>query len=128
MHIYEEEGFFEKHKDTQHGDSHIATFLLGLGVNMKEGIYASKMKMERRQRLALSPKNSNNEDIEDDDEENPNDKYLQWAAFYRDCPHSVEPVLKGTRIVLQYDVHAKPTSNSIIKWCYTDYDKERFQN
>lgn len=33
---------------------------------------------------------------------------LQWAAFYADCVHEVQPVTAGTRITITFNLFAEP--------------------
>jgi hypothetical protein len=55
MHIYEEGGFFDKHKDTQHGDSHIATLLVGLGSKHEGGDLCIEDENGEKTKINLSP-------------------------------------------------------------------------
>jgi hypothetical protein len=47
----------------------------------------------------------------DDEEIIRTNSYLKWIMFYTDVEHRVEPVLSGTRMVLQYDVMIPPPSS-----------------
>ncbi len=50
---------------------------------------------------------------------------VKWIAFYTDLPHKVEPVISGTRIVLQYDVHVTPKDSYLTLQDRLHYDMKR---
>ena len=91
--VYEEGGHFDWHMDTTHSDQHHATLLLALNTSWEGG----DLKLRRKGMetiVDMHPKaNKEGGDIK-----------LQVIAFYTDTEHKVEPVTKGIRIVLQYDV------------------------
>jgi hypothetical protein len=90
--VYEEGGHFDWHMDSTHSDHHHATFLLALNTSWEGG----DLKLRRNgveTLVDMHPKPDRDEGI-----------ILQGAAFYTDTEHKVEPVTKGIRIVLQYDV------------------------
>jgi hypothetical protein len=41
-------------------------------------------------------------------EQPPSESVLQWAAFYADCVHEVQPVTAGTRITITFNLFAEP--------------------
>eukprot|EP01132_Coremiostelium_polycephalum_P008079 gene8079-9940_t len=91
IHIYQEGGFFESHVDTPHGNNHVGTLILPLGVNTYTGgdlVVQPICASEKQQVFHLG--NDKNE--------------YSWVAFYNDCIHKVLPVKSGTRIVAQYDL------------------------
>jgi hypothetical protein len=47
------------------------------------------------------------EKVEDDEDEKNEKSGIKWCIFYTDVEHQVEPVLKGVRMVLQFDVYCK---------------------
>jgi hypothetical protein len=83
--VYEEGGHFDWHRDTTHNDQHHATFLLALNT----GTSSSDATV-----VDMHPKAG----------QDGKGIYLRAVAFYTDTEHKVEPVTKGIRIVLQYDV------------------------
>ena len=91
--VYEEGGHFDWHMDSTHSDQHHATLLLALNTLWEGG----DLKLRRNgveTVVDMHPKAAvGDEDIN-----------LQAVAFYTDTEHKVEPVTKGIRIVLQYDV------------------------
>jgi len=91
--VYEEGGHFDWHMDTTHSDQHHATLLLALNTSWEGG----DLKLRRNgveKVVDMHPKvNQQGEGIS-----------LRAVAFYTDTEHKVEPVTKGIRIVLQYDV------------------------
>jgi hypothetical protein len=90
--VYEEGGHLDWHMDTTHSDQHHATFLLALNTTWEGG----DLKLRRNgveTVLDMHPKADRKGGID-----------LQAIAFYTDTEHKVEPVTKGIRIVLQYDV------------------------
>jgi hypothetical protein len=90
--VYEEGGHFDWHMDSTHSDQHHATVLLALNTSWEGGDF--KLRRNGVETLVdMHPKV--------DKEENIN---FQACAFYTDTEHKVEPVKKGIRIVLQYDV------------------------
>ena len=91
--VYEEGGHFDWHMDTTHSDQHHATLLLALNTSWEGG----DLKLRRNGVEALV-------DMHPKVEHNGSGIDLQAVAFYTDTEHKVEPVTKGIRIVLQYDV------------------------
>jgi len=89
--VYEEGGHFDWHMDSTHSDQHHATLLLALNTSWEGG----DLKLRRNgveTLVDMHPK-------PDKDSIN-----LQAVAFYTDTEHKVEPVTKGIRVVLQFDV------------------------
>lgn len=83
--IYEEGGFFATHRDTPHAHNHQATLLVALPYVHTGG----NLVLTAGESEVIYSTSTNG---------NP------WCAFYTDVMHHVEPVLSGTRVVLQYDV------------------------
>jgi hypothetical protein len=93
MHIYQEGGHFDFHRDTLHEPNHQATLLLEVRSAHEGGTFV----IDHDGKL-----------FEKSFEPKVNDKCLKWLAFYTDAKHKVEPVTSGTRMVIQYDVIADP--------------------
>jgi len=89
--VYEEGGHFDWHMDTTHSDQHHATLLLALNTSWEGG----DLKLRRNGVETVV-------DMHPDTDED--GVHLQAATFYTDTEHKVEPVTKGIRIVLQFDV------------------------
>ncbi|KAE9392230.1 hypothetical protein BT96DRAFT_786872, partial [Gymnopus androsaceus JB14] len=92
--VYQQEGHFDWHRDTTHGDNHHGTVLVSLNTSWKGG------------ELCLRHRGVENEfdmqPLKRGESEKPE---LQVVAFYTDVEHKVKPVTEGVRIVLQYDVY-----------------------
>jgi len=91
--VYEEGGHFDWHMDSTHSDQHHATLLLALNTSWEGG----DLKLRRNGVETLV-------DMHPKAKQNGSGIDLQAVAFYTDTEHKVEPVTKGIRIVLQYDV------------------------
>ena len=90
--VYQEGGHFNWHMDSTHSDQHHATLLLALNTSWEGGDL--KLRRNGVEKLVdMHPKVDQKGGIN-----------LQAAAFYTDTEHKVEPVTKGIRIVLQFDV------------------------
>lgn len=87
MHIYPKGGKFDTHVDTPHGDNHIASGIFILDSAFKGGELI----------------------IEHGDQKESIVEPGTLAAWYNDCPHRVEEVTEGFRIVLQFDVMSNAT-------------------
>lgn len=83
LHIYPKGGKFDTHVDTPHDDKHIASAIIILGSAFSGG--ALVIEHAGQEERVSSPGT--------------------LAAWYTDCPHRVEEVTGGTRIVLQFDVN-----------------------
>lgn len=82
LHVYPKGGKFDTHVDTPHGDTHIASAIVVLKSIFEGGALV----------------------IEHGGEEKRVFEPGTLAAWYTDCPHRVEEVTMGTRLVLQFDV------------------------
>jgi len=82
MHLYPMAGKFDTHVDTPHGEQHIGSAIFILDVPFKGG----ELVIEHGAETASVNTPGT------------------LAAWYNDCPHRVEPVTEGCRIVLQFDV------------------------
>ena len=114
--VYEEGGHFDWHMDSTHSDRHHATLLLALNTSWEGG----DLKLRRKgveTLVDMHPKaNRRGEGVN-----------LQAAAFYTDTEHKVEPVTKGIRIILQFDVEVVgwgEKSTLAVKEKGTDEDEE----
>jgi len=90
--VYQDGGHFDWHMDITHSDRHHATFLLALNTSWEGG----ELKLRRNgveTSVGMHPKTDRDGGVS-----------LQAVAFYTDTEHKVEPVTKGIRIILQYDV------------------------
>jgi len=94
--VYEEGGHFDWHMDSTHSDQHHATLLLALNTSWEGG----DLKLRRNGVETLVDMHP-----EADKDSSMN---LQAVAFYTDTEHKVEPVTKGIRVILQYDVEVGP--------------------
>ena len=87
MHIYQEGGKFEKHKDTLHASNHYATLIVGIDTKFNGG----KLHLYENEKELITC------------------SFNCWGEnsiiFLTDVEHEVMPVTSGTRIVLQYDVY-----------------------
>jgi hypothetical protein len=96
--MYGPGGKFEDHADTLHKSNHVATVVLSLPSEHVGGI------------LRVS---HHGETMEFDSSKGPitqdwyDNKYtaLRYGAFFTDCTHSVQEVISGWRVVVQYDVY-----------------------
>jgi predicted 2-oxoglutarate/Fe(II)-dependent dioxygenase YbiX len=101
--IYDEGGFFDKHIDTIHGSNRFATLLLCLP-SQHEGGTLLVFHGKETKRIEFDKMSSDNQS-------------LQWACFFTDCVHEVQPVTKGTRVLIQFDVNLAPLKENI----YSNY-------
>lgn len=101
--VYEKDGHFNWHRDTTHGDDHLATCLIALNTEWKGG-----QLMLRHNGCTMSV------DMHPTTGTNDPKKVLGIgvAAFYTDVEHMVEPVTDGVRLVLQFDIFHKKSSKS----------------
>lgn len=91
LHMYEAPGGkFEMHRDTPHGKNHMGTFIVCLPTEFEGGDLVVHSSNGEETRLGCRYNEKG-------------DVQAWWAFFYTDCEHAVEPVISGTRIVLQYD-------------------------
>lgn len=93
--IYGEGGHFDWHRDSTHSDAHHGTVLVALNTEWEGG--------------ELMLRHQGVETIVDMHPTKYSTKYgdelrAVVVAFYTDIEHKVMPVIKGTRLVLQYDV------------------------
>ena len=86
--VYEPEGFFSAHRDSEKATGMVATLVVSLPVAGTGG----DLVIRHREREAVV-------DLRTED---PSE--LAFAAFYADCVHETRPVLTGHRIVLVYQL------------------------
>lgn len=84
LHVYLPGGKFLEHRDTVHSDGHIASVVVNL-VSADEG---GKLRIGKD----LLPRNWYNRGE------------LPAMCFFTDVQHSIEPVLEGVRVSLQFDI------------------------
>jgi hypothetical protein len=121
IHMYGPGGKFEDHADTLHQSNHVATVVLSLPSEHVGGILHVRHHGEAIQF--------------DSSKGPPQDTDLLYGAFFTDCTHSVQEVISGWRVVVQYDVYEETLKeiNSDVrkieykksdrgKECYDDYD------
>ena len=99
LHIYPTGGHFGRHVDTPHGPGHIASGILLLGSPYAGG------------RLVIEH-NGHQESVTAEDVPG------TFAAWYTDCPHWVESVTSGDRVVLQYDI-VHPIVDAVLAGTFT---------
>jgi len=90
--IYEKDGFFAEHADTQHGADHLGTLVICLPVEHEGGEF---ILFDDGNELKLPF------------DELVKDGEVPWVAFYSDVKHKVEVVKSGVRMTLQYDLMAQ---------------------
>lgn len=89
--VYDKEGFFVEHRDTEKSPGMFATLIVALPSLHTGGELVIRHR-EREARL----------DLRCTDVSEP-----AWAAFYADCVHEVLPVNSGCRLVLVYNLRRK---------------------
>jgi hypothetical protein len=105
IHLYGPGGKFEDHVDTLHQNNHVATVVLSLPSEHVGGILRVR---------------HHGETMEFDSAKGPiQDKYgsgrsLRYGAFFTDCTHSVQEVVSGWRVVVQYDVYEEVDDAEIV--------------
>ncbi len=102
LHFYGVGGHFKKHRDTLHGEDHMATAVVFLDSDFGGGelvVIKDGRRFEARDGSCV---------------------------FYTDCEHEVRPVTSGLRVVLQYDLYGTYSSNSeFMEHCvYSDNSSE----
>ncbi|KAJ3290402.1 hypothetical protein HK104_006803 [Borealophlyctis nickersoniae] len=111
--LYEPGGFFDSHVDTMHDQTHHATALICLPHPHEGGVLEVQSGNTVKQ-LSFAP--------EQDEAGAP---LLKWAAFYTDCTHRVGTVTSGTRVMLQYDLHAKEVTDYSECEIFDSYGRNR---
>ena len=86
MQLYGPGGHFKPHRDTVHGETHMATRVMFLPSVFKGGDLV--VRHDKREFRIQSGQ----------------------CIFYTDCEHEVEPVTSGIRATLQFDVHGRAQS------------------
>jgi hypothetical protein len=104
IHMYGPGGKFEDHVDTLHANNHVATVVLSLPSEHVGGILRVR---------------HNGKVLEFDSAKGPKkNKYdetcLRYGAFFTDCTHSVQEVISGWRVVVQYDVYEEGNNNESV--------------
>ena len=87
--IYEKDGFFAEHCDTQHAKNHVGTLVVCLPVPHEGGAFI------------LS---DDGNELRLPFEELVKDGKIPWVSFYTDVKHKVEVVKSGVRMTLQFDL------------------------
>jgi len=159
--VYEEGGHFDWHMDSTHGDDHHATALLFLGseweggdLKLRHGGCEFSQNDEIRGETTFPRERINllnnvigqkqrDEEYVQNLSEYEEDIYMSelidagvhLIAFYTDVEHMVEPVTKGTRIVLQFDVRIGPSDSQTAvdtgkggSQSLTDYNTDKDDN
>ncbi|KAK5577023.1 hypothetical protein RB653_001960 [Dictyostelium firmibasis] len=98
IHIYNEGGHFKPHIDTMHSKNHIGTYIIPLGVDTYEGGEFIISENDKFDETTIEYKIETIDNFEQDTID------FKWIAFYNDCIHKVNPVTKGVRIVLQFNI------------------------
>ncbi|KAN0003256.1 hypothetical protein ACTFIZ_009415 [Dictyostelium cf. discoideum] len=98
IHIYNEGGHFQPHIDTIHSKNHIGTYIVPLGTDTYEGGEFIISENDTFDQTTINYKIEANENKLLDSID------FKWIAFYNDCIHKVNPVTKGVRIVLQFNI------------------------
>ena len=87
--IYEKDGFFAEHCDTQHAKNHLGTLVICLPVPHEGGAF---ILTDDGNELRLPF------------DELIKDGKIPWVSFYTDVKHKVEVVKSGVRMTLQFDL------------------------
>ena len=87
--IYEEDGFFAEHCDTQHAKNHVGTLVVCLPVPHEGGAFI------------LS---DDGNELRLPFDELIKDGKIPWVSFYTDVKHKVEVVKSGVQMTLQFDL------------------------
>jgi hypothetical protein len=95
VHIYGLGGHFKSHKDTLHGENHVATAVAIMDVE-HEGGELVITEDEGKVHTVTKPQKG----------------HVKWAIFYTDCMHEVNPVLSGNRVIVQYDIYEEKMDDS----------------
>jgi hypothetical protein len=92
IHMYGPGGKFEEHVDTLHTSNHVATVVLSLPSEHVGGVLRVRHHGEAVEfDLSKVPRQDGH-------------RFLTYGAFFTDCTHSVQEVISGWRVVVQYDV------------------------
>uniref|UniRef100_A0A6B2L5S8 Fe2OG dioxygenase domain-containing protein n=1 Tax=Arcella intermedia TaxID=1963864 RepID=A0A6B2L5S8_9EUKA len=95
LNIYEEGGFFKSHVDTPLNHFMFGSLVINLPTAHKGGELIVRQHQKDQVFAFSSDENA-----------------LQWAAFYSDCEHEIQPVTEGTRITLTYTLSTSTSSLS----------------
>jgi hypothetical protein len=96
IHMYGPGGKFKDHVDTLHKNNHVATVVLSLPSEHDGGALHVRHHGEAMKfNSAKGPKKAKFGDS----------RMFRYAAFFTDCTHSVQEVISGWRVVVQYDVY-----------------------
>ncbi len=95
IHMYGPGGKFEDHVDTLHANNHVATVVMALAAEHVGGIlrvqhHGEVMEFDSAKGTMRVKYGST---------------YFCYGAFFTDCTHSVQEVISGWRVVVQYDVY-----------------------
>jgi hypothetical protein len=102
IHMYGPGGKFEDHVDTLHKNNHVATIVLSLPSEHDGGVLQVRHHGEAMKfNSAKGPKQ----------QKYGSGRMFRFAAFFTDCTHSVEEVISGWRVVVQYDVYENEECN-----------------
>jgi hypothetical protein len=87
-------GKIDDHVDTLHKNNHVATVVLSLPAEHVGGVLRIRFHGE-----ALEFDSAKGPKQYDDS------RHLRYVAFFTDCAHSVQEIISGWRVVVQYDVY-----------------------
>ncbi|ORY40265.1 hypothetical protein BCR33DRAFT_373634 [Rhizoclosmatium globosum] len=93
LNVYGPEGFFKSHVDTPISDEMFGSLVVCLPVEFEGGV----LKVTKEHNTKTFNWGSSTKDIS-------GASWIQWAAFFSDCPHEISPVQSGHRITLTYNL------------------------
>ena len=106
LHIYQEGGHFKEHRDTPHGKRHIMSVIVELGATTSYTGGEIEVKVADKTWTSASHLHEEGK--------------LPCYGWYIDYVHRVNPVLSGTRVVLQCDLFVKKGEERYIWPFYND--------
>jgi len=109
MHIYGVGGKFDEHMDTLHADNHVATLVIQLPSEYEGGTFTVKHRNEETT-IGSVLKMDDDETEQGDANVDGDDHDSRAIVFFTDCPHTIAPVTKGWRAVIQYDIYETKAS------------------
>ncbi len=105
--IYEKGGFFKPHRDTEKDEKMFGTLVVSLASDHEGGDLLVRHAGQQEQvSLQVSDPGT-----------------IQYAAFFADCEHEVQPIKKGNRVCLVYNLCYKKKSKAA-PLTAPDYSKE----
>ncbi|KAJ3032526.1 hypothetical protein HDU99_010921, partial [Rhizoclosmatium hyalinum] len=97
LNVYGPGGFFKPHVDTPLTKDMFGSLVVCLPAKFEGGILRVT-KDELTKKFDWGPSCI---------DENNGDQYVQWVAFFSDCPHDITPVTSGHRITLTYNLYKR---------------------